>query len=48
MYYDTIFIACMTMSREQIGQFLNDITLMTDTEQQDGDVVRLMTIHSSK
>lgn len=36
------------MSREQIGQFLNDITLMTDTEQQDGDVVRLMTIHASK
>ncbi|MFA7285134.1 MAG: ATP-dependent helicase [Candidatus Absconditabacterales bacterium] len=36
------------MSREQIGQFLNDITLMTDTEQQDGDVVKLMTIHSSK
>lgn len=36
------------MSREQIGQFLNDITLMTDTEQKDGDVVKLMTIHASK
>lgn len=36
------------MSREQIGQFLNDITLMTDADKADGDVVRLMTVHSSK
>ncbi len=36
------------MSREQIGQFLNDITLMTDTDKSDGDVVRLMSVHSSK
>lgn len=36
------------MSREYIGQFLNDITLMTDADKSDGDVVRLMTIHASK
>lgn len=36
------------MSKEQIWQFLNDITLMTDTDKSDGDVVRLMTVHSSK
>ncbi len=36
------------MSREQVGQFLNDITLMTDTDKADGDVVKLMTIHASK
>lgn len=36
------------VSREQLWQFLDDVALMTDTEQQDGDVVRLMTIHASK
>lgn len=36
------------MSREQLSQFLNDITLMTDADKADGDVVKLMTIHASK